>query len=68
MYFLLCCVNNYYKLLYVRGKLLGLPHIPEPTDEDVNKWHKVYVDEVVRIFEKYKVQHPLYASKTLRIE
>ena len=25
------------KLLYVRGKPLGLPHSPEPTDEDINK-------------------------------
>jgi len=27
------------KLVYARGRPLGLPHILEPTDADVDLWH-----------------------------
>jgi 1-acyl-sn-glycerol-3-phosphate acyltransferase len=53
------------KLLYARGKPLGLPHIPNPTDEDVNKWHDTYCKEVERIFDSYKEKVPAYKHKTL---
>ena len=39
------------KILYLRGRPLDLPHIPEPTDEDVNKWHARFCDEVRRLYE-----------------
>lgn len=41
-------------LLYARGNPLGLPHIPEPTNEDIDKYHALYVAEVKRLFESYK--------------
>jgi hypothetical protein len=47
---------------------LGLPHIPEPTDEDVNKWHLAYVKEVVRLFNSYKAHVPEYKDKHIRIK
>lgn len=56
------------KLLYVRGKPLGMPHIPNPTDEDINKWHTLYCEEVVRLFDTYKKNVPLYKDKTLFID
>lgn len=56
------------KVMYVRGAPLGLPHIPEPTDEDVEKWHNVYCDEVRRIYEKYREKVPHYANKPLFID
>jgi len=56
------------KLLYARGKPLGLPHIPEPTDEDVNKWHGKYCHEIEILFEKYKEKVPNYKHKKLIIE
>mmetsp|Transcript_18184 Transcript_18184/g.28268 ORF Transcript_18184/g.28268 Transcript_18184/m.28268 type:complete len:329 (+) Transcript_18184:208-1194(+) len=56
------------KVMYVRGTPLGLPHIPEPTDEDIDKWHKVYCDEVRRIYEKYREKIPHYANKPLIID
>eukprot|EP00560_Eucampia_antarctica_P003255 CAMPEP_0197840574 /NCGR_PEP_ID=MMETSP1437-20131217/45681_1 /TAXON_ID=49252 ORGANISM="Eucampia antarctica, Strain CCMP1452" /NCGR_SAMPLE_ID=MMETSP1437 /ASSEMBLY_ACC=CAM_ASM_001096 /LENGTH=338 /DNA_ID=CAMNT_0043450205 /DNA_START=103 /DNA_END=1119 /DNA_ORIENTATION=+ len=56
------------KLLYVRGKPLGLPHIPEPTDEDINKWHAKYCDEVSRLFNENKDKLPAYKNKTLHID
>jgi 2-acylglycerol O-acyltransferase 2 len=56
------------KLLYVRGKPLGLPHIPEPTDEDVEKWHATYCDEVKRLFDTYKEKVPAYKHKTLHFD
>jgi hypothetical protein len=54
--------------LYVRGAALGLPRIPNPTDEDVDKWHAKYVSEIQRIFETYKDRVPEYKSKMLIIE
>ncbi len=56
------------KLLYVRGKPIGLPHIPEPTDEDINKWHAKYCEEVTRLFEMNKEKLPAYKHKKLFID
>lgn len=57
-----------HKILYVRGKPLELPHIPNPTNEDIDKWHEKYVSEIKRIFDTYKIRVPRYANKTLIIE
>ncbi|CAM9358273.1 unnamed protein product, partial [Heterosigma akashiwo] len=53
------------KMLVVVGRPLGLPHIPSPLQEDIDKWHAVYVAEVVRIYNKYKEKHPVYREKKL---
>jgi hypothetical protein len=47
---------------------MGIPHIKEPTDEDVNKWHAKYVSEVTRLFEAHKSKVPLYKNKKLVVE
>jgi len=56
------------KLLYVRGKPLGMPYIPEPTDQDVDKWHGKYCEEVTRLFNTYKEKVPAYKHKTLYLD
>ena len=56
------------KLIYVRGRPLGLPHIENPTDKDINKWHQKYCDEVERIFNTYKHKSPQYANKKIFID
>lgn len=56
------------KILYVSGKPITIPHIPEPTSEDVDKHHAIYVKEVERIFETYKKRVPLYQNKKLVID
>jgi len=55
-------------LLYARGKPLGLPHIPEPTNADIDKYHALYVSEVKRLFESYKEKLPQYKHKQLFID
>ena len=55
------------KLLYVSGQPLGLPHIPNPTQEDIDKYHAKYCSEVSRLFEKYKEKVPEYKHKKLEI-
>ena len=35
----------------VRGKTFGLPQNPDPTAEDVDKYHVLYCQEVRRLFE-----------------
>ncbi len=56
------------QLLYVRGKPLGLPHIPEPTNEDIEKWHNKYCAEVTRLFNENKERLPAYKHKQLFID
>jgi len=55
------------KLLYVSGKPLGMPHIPNPTQADIDKWHTVYCDQVTRIYNQYKERVPEYKHKKLEI-
>ena len=56
------------KLMYVRSKPMGLPHIPEPTNDDVDKWHAKYCEEIVRLFDTYKERVPMYKHKKLYID
>ena len=38
--------------------------IREPTQEDIDKYHKIYVEEVVRLFDVYKSRAgPMYDNK-----
>jgi hypothetical protein len=53
------------KILYVSGKPLGMPQIQNPTQQDLDKWHAKYCQEVTRIFEKYKEKVPEYKHKKL---
>lgn len=55
-------------LLCARGKPLGLPHIPEPTKEDVDKYHALYVAEVKRLYNKNRERLPQYKHKKIIIE
>jgi hypothetical protein len=56
------------KLLYVAGSPIEIPRIAEPTQEDIDKYHTIYCDEVARIFDTYKHKLPLYKNKTLFID
>jgi hypothetical protein len=51
-------------MLYVTGKAIQIPKIREPTQEDIDKYHKIYVEEVVRLFDAYKSRAgPMYDNK-----
>lgn len=41
-------------LVNVIGKPIILPHIADPTEEDVNKYHDLFLQEMERLFETYK--------------
>jgi len=56
------------RVSYARGRPLGLPHIENPTEEDLDRWHKVYCDRLVELFDRYKGNNPDYKHKTLVIE
>jgi len=56
------------KLLCVIGKQLGLPHVPEPTVSDIDKWHTKYCNEVTRLFNDYKERVPAYKHKKIYID
>jgi len=56
------------KLTYARGRPIGLPHIENPTDEDIDRWHDVYCKKLVELFDNYKVFNPDYVQKSLVIQ
>ncbi|KAL1518622.1 hypothetical protein AB1Y20_002910 [Prymnesium parvum] len=56
------------RLVYARGRPLGMPHIPEPTDADVDHWHAEYCRKLQELFENYKGRNPDYKHKELVIE
>ena len=56
------------KLLYVVGKPMGLPHILNPTQDDIDKWHEKYCIEVRKIYETYQEKLPMYKHKKLFID
>ena len=56
------------KLVFARGRPLGLPHIPEPTAADVDKYHALYCAKLLELFDNYKKHNPDYARKSLEVE
>ena len=58
------------KIVGILGKPLGIPctPIPEPTQEQVDEWHRKYLSEVTRIFEQYKGTNPDYKDKSILFE
>lgn len=44
-----------------------MPHIANPSSEDIDKWHAKYVAEVVRLFDTYKHLVPGYKDKQISI-
>lgn len=52
-------------LVVVIGKPMELPHIPEPTEEDVNKYHQAYINKLQELFDKHKGE---YGSKDATLE
>mmetsp|Transcript_9520 Transcript_9520/g.13944 ORF Transcript_9520/g.13944 Transcript_9520/m.13944 type:complete len:321 (-) Transcript_9520:48-1010(-) len=55
-------------LLYARGKPMNLPHIPNPTQTDIDKWHAKYCEEVTKLYEANHEKLPLYKHKQLFID
>ena len=52
------------------GRPLGIPATPieEPTQEQIDMYHDMYLAEVRRIFDTYKRYNPDYEHKTLEFE
>jgi len=54
-------------ITYARGRPLGMPHIANPSPEDVDKWHAIYCEKLVELFDRYKGTNPDYKHKDLSI-
>ncbi|KAL7575323.1 hypothetical protein ACA910_001842 [Epithemia clementina (nom. ined.)] len=59
--------RNECKLLYVSGQPVGIPHIPDPTPQDIDKYHALYCQQVQRLYDTYKERVPEYKHKKLQI-
>ena len=60
-------------LVVVVGKAFELPLIPEPTKDDVNKYHALFIEQVTILFEKYKSNYNMnyythLSSKSIPLE
>ena len=50
----------------VVGQAFRLPVIKEPTKEDVDKWHKKYIESLVELFDTHKERFG-YGGRTLEV-
>jgi len=55
------------ELMTCVGKAIQLPLIADPSKEDVSKWHKVYCDALVAVFEENKMAAGLSKEAKLDI-
>jgi hypothetical protein len=53
-------------LITVVGNPITLPRIDNPTQEQVDHWHGVYVEKLVDLFERNKARFG-YADRTLNL-
>lgn len=53
-------------LITVIGKEIILPHIPSPSQEDIDKYHEIYIKALVSLFNKFK--HHCAADPTKELE
>ena len=58
------------KILGVMGKPIGIPPTPnsDPSQEEIDHFHAIYLAEVQRLFDTYKAYNPDYAEKVLKFE
>ena len=56
------------EIVHVRGRLIKLPHIErEPTEDEVNKYHALYIAELRRLFDTHKKKTRDYRDTELVI-
>ncbi|KAF0696130.1 Aste57867_13106 [Aphanomyces stellatus] len=55
------------ELTTVVGKPIQLPHIENPTRDDVAKYHKIYVDALQDLFERNKAKYAADPKATLHV-
>lgn len=57
--------DNDIDVTVVVGKPISLPHIAEPTSDDVNKYHELYITSMTSLFEKYKEKYAFDGKKAM---
>ncbi|XP_050520821.1 2-acylglycerol O-acyltransferase 2-A-like [Daktulosphaira vitifoliae] len=50
-------VPRRHPIFTVVGKPIDVPKIPNPTAEDIDKYHKIFVDELTKLFEEHKTKY-----------
>ena len=57
--------DNNIDVTVVIGKPLVLPHISEPTNEDVAKYHELYMATMKALFDKHKGKYAYDGEKAV---
>ena len=47
------------RLISVVGEPLQLPHIAQPTREQINEWHQKYITAIQELFDKNKQKYAM---------
>ncbi|XP_050523981.1 2-acylglycerol O-acyltransferase 2-A-like isoform X2 [Daktulosphaira vitifoliae] len=50
-------------IVTVVGKPIDVPKITNPTNYDIEKYHKLYVAELINVFEKHKAKYSTYPEE-----
>lgn len=54
-------------IITVVGAPVELPHIPFPTQEDIDRWHAVYVEALMQLYRDHKDVYDLHCKKEAKI-
>ncbi|KAJ1677745.1 2-acylglycerol O-acyltransferase 1 [Spiromyces aspiralis] len=54
------------KLHFVRGKVVHVKHNPNPTRQEVEYYHELYKEELVRLYNKYRYKYEPYPHADLK--
>ena len=54
-------------IMTVVGAPVEVPHIPHPTQEEIDHWHKVYVEALMKLYQDHKNIYDLHSTKDARI-
>jgi hypothetical protein len=59
-----CFIGKYFfmpddnmDLIVVVGKTIELPQLPDPSEEEVNRYHRMFINAYVDLFNKYKREY-----------
>lgn len=50
------------------GAPIDVPKIEEPTNEDIDRWHDVYVQALVKLYDEYKDKYDKDRKRELIIK
>lgn len=54
-------INKY--ILFTVGKPIDVPKIVNPEKEDIEKYHQIFIEELIKLFEEHKTKYSLHPDE-----